>query len=59
MSKKNEKLLTLSDETILEFIKIFQRGIIECVDVTNEFRNLRLTYDDKTKKLVPVKKVSK
>ena len=49
---KNKQNLSLSDETILEFVKIFQRGIIECRDVTQDFRALELV----TKKLVPAKK---
>lgn len=56
MQKDKQEYFSLSDETILEFVKIFQRGIIECKDVTKDFRSLELRVDEKTKKLVPIKK---
>lgn len=56
MKKETAKHLTLSDETILEFVKIFQRGIIECRDVTKDFRELKLEVDKKSQKLVPARK---
>jgi|3_EtaG_2_1085321.scaffolds.fasta_scaffold165074_2 hypothetical protein len=49
-----EIIVTLSDEAILEFVKIFQRGIIEFTDVTEDFRNLRLLVDTENDILLPL-----
>tara|TARA_Y100000034_G_scaffold44266_3_gene54222 strand:+ start:13722 stop:13889 length:168 start_codon:yes stop_codon:yes gene_type:complete len=47
-------IVKLSDEVILEFIKIFQRGIIEFVDVTEDFRNLELLIDQENNIVLPI-----
>ena len=49
-----DTIVKLSDEAILEIVKIFQRGVIEFTDVTEDFRNLELRVDTENNVLLPV-----
>ena len=49
LPSSKKQVLTLHDEVILEFVKIFQKGIIEQTDVTELFRQLKLTVDKNNK----------
>ena len=47
------KTYKMSDKAIAEIVNIIQKGMLEFRDVTEDFRNMKLTISDETNELVP------
>ena len=47
------KTYKMSDKAIAEIVNIIQKGMLEFRDVTEDFRNMKLTISNETNELVP------